>query len=623
MRRLLAIGAVSVVLLAAFALACTSNLPRVSASSTGAGALAVLPPTVTQEGCAIGSAFTFCDQAPGTTSPSVQFNIQANSAVNSVAVSLAAIPGLSANFAAGDFTIAASTCTGTLTANQDCQISVAFSPTTTGLREAQIAVTDSAGDSLAINIEGTGTQLALAPPAEPTCSPAVLPDNAFTYCAQPINPTTPATETFTLGSATGSTSVNVALAAIPGIQSEFSPGEFTIETPPCSSTIPAGGSCSIGVAFTPTAAGLRSAALIATDSAGDTTTIYLAGSTTSGLTVSSATPGGNLPCGMTNHFLFCSLPVGGLSTATSVTLVNSSPTQITGLSVPKGSVIAQGSTAPDFTVQNTSCSSVLDSGASCNITVAFTPTASGLRQGAIVVTDAQGDMAAVNLAGVGDDYNIAPQLPTEVSVIPGATATFDATLTPDDILGMNGEQITFICPTNLPTNTSCAVTPCPATITPGTPVDVKVTIVTSSAKVVAPIPTAGCSTYGPSQTALIGGPPAGRSGPQPAADSGATRGSPIYLALLLLAAFGAIGLLIAAFATLESADSRKRVPLIFVCAGLAAAILTGCRHHAAIVTTATPVGVTTLKILGSAIDANGNSLNTSRSFTVTLDVVTK
>jgi hypothetical protein len=441
------------------------------------------------------------------------------------------------------------------------------------------------------------------------------------FCTQPINPTTPTTETFTLSSANGATGVNVALAAIPGLESEFASGDFTVETPPCPITIPAGGSCSIGVAFTPTAVGLRSAALTATDSSGDTTTIYLAGPATSGLAFSSVAPGETQPCGATNDFLFCSLPAGGISAPTTLTLVNSSGTQITGLSVPTGSEIPQGATSPDFTVQNSSCTSVLAAGASCNINVAFTPTASGLRQGAIVVTDAQGDVAGLNLAGVGDDYSIATDLPIEVSVIPGGTAKFSATLTPDNVLGMNGEQVSFVCPLNLPTNTSCAVTPCPATIAPGTPVSVTVTFVTSSAAVVAPIPSGGCSTYGPSLAALIGAPAGERPGSHIAGGSGTI--TPHYPALLLLATLGAIGLLLVGLAGPGAAGLRKRVPLVFACAALAAVVLTGCHHRAPTATTATPIGVTNLKVLGNALDASGNSMNTSRLFQVTLDVVTK
>ncbi|MGH9738839.1 MAG: choice-of-anchor D domain-containing protein [Candidatus Acidiferrales bacterium] len=614
-----AIGAVTLAILAAFALA---GWPATARAASNPGNL-VLASTANPQGCALGPAFTFCDSPPGIAGPDVQFNIQAESAVTGVAVSLAAIPGLSANFANGDFLIGSNTCTGNLAANQQCQVSVAFSPTMTGLRQAAINVTDSSGDSLIVNVEGTGSQLALTPPVEPACTPAALPDNAYTYCAA-IGTTTPTTETFTLVSGAATTGVNVALAPIAGLESEFAANDFTIESTSttCSGALAPGGTCEIGIAFTPTAAGLRSAKLTATDSSGDTSTIYLAGPATSGLVFSTVSQGNGIPCGMTNPLTFCNLPEGGVSKPITLNFLNSSGTQITGLSVPTGSVIAQGATAPDFIVQSSSCTSVLPSGATCSVTVAFTPTASGLRQGAVLLTDAQGDSAAVNLAGYGDNYSIATQLPTEISVTPGSTATFTATLTPDNVLGMNGEQIMFVCPTNLPTNTSCTATPCPATITPGMPVSVKVALVTSSATVVAPIPSTGCSSYGPSVIAPSRAFLVGRPGP-PISGARAASGSPPFPALLWLAALGGAGLLILGIAMLGGAPARRRVALVCACAGLTAAILAGCHHKSTAITTATPTGETNLTVLGNAVDANGNSLNTGRMFQFTLDVVTK
>jgi hypothetical protein len=89
----LAIGAVTVAILAVIALAASSELPRVSAASSGSSAFLLLAPSVTQQGCALGPAFTFCDQAPGTTGTAVQFNVQAATAVNSVSVSMTEITG--------------------------------------------------------------------------------------------------------------------------------------------------------------------------------------------------------------------------------------------------------------------------------------------------------------------------------------------------------------------------------------------------------------------------------------------------------------------------------------------------------------------------------------------------
>jgi hypothetical protein len=624
----LAIGAVTVAILVAFALLSSSGLPRVSAASANPGNLSLYDATHYLSGCPIGPAYTFCDQPPGTSSQAQTFFVNTSAAVTGVAVALGPIPGLEGNFAAGDFTMSANSCTGSIGAHLQCEIQVKFSPTATGLRAAALTVTDSQGDSLPINIEGTGNNLALTP-SPGTVGPA---DNSFNYGGVTIN-TASGAETFTVTAGAALTQIHLSLSAIPGLESEFANGGADFLLSSTCGALAAGGTCSATVEFTPTAIGLRSAALVATDAEGDTSTIYVSGYGVNGSGGTTESPALFFPftqpaanpatCARTNYFGFCNIPTGGVSVPNTFTMQNTSGTQITGLSIPTGSVIAQGSTAPDFTVQNTSCASVLAAGASCNITVAFTPTASGLRQGAIVVSDAQGDRTAINLAGVGDDYSVSTQLPTEISVIPGNTATFNATLTPDNVFGMNGEQVTFTCPTNLPTNTSCAVTPCPATITPGTPVSVQMVLVTSSIKTVAPIPTAGCSSYGPSLSVLIGAPPTNGPGTPAAASESANKGSPLYPALLVFAAFGVIGLLVAKLAAPGNALSRKRVPLLFACAGLAAAILTGCHHHAPTNTTATPTGSTVLTFHGAALDANGNPLNASRLFQSTLDVVTK
>jgi hypothetical protein len=628
-RRLFAIGAVTVAILAAFALATGSGLPQVFAAQSNPFPVIQLGPvTPTALGCKLGPALGFCEQVPGTTGPNVRFDISFSAVANSVSVSLAPIAGLSSNFAAGDFTITSNSCTGNFAANQACNFNVAFSPTTAGLREATIEVADDTGDSLVMNVQGTGSQLALAPPPVVTGCGVIAPKaNALWYCPESVGAMS-ATQQFTLSTGTGATGITISPQPIFGLESEFAANDFTIESTTCTGALAPNSTCTVNVSFTPTATGMRSAALTATDSNGDTTTIYIQGPTTSGIGFGTGLTFGyasnsTAPCALSKLFSYCNIPVGGVAPAKTYELQNMSGTQITGLSVPTGSVIAQGSTAPDFIVQSSTCTSVLAAGASCNIMVAFTPTASGLRQGAVVITDAQGDIATLNLAGVGDDYSISTQLPTEISVIPGGTATFSATLTPDNVFGMNGEQVTFTCPTNLPTNTSCAVTPCPATITPGTPVSVQMVLVTSSITTVAPIPTAGCSSYGPSQSMFIGVPPTNGPGTPAAAGESANKGSPLYPALLVFAAFGAIGLLVAKLAAPANALSHKRVPLLFACAGLAAAILTGCHHHAPTNTTATPTGSTVLTFHGTALDANGNPLNASRLFQGTLDVVTK
>ncbi|MGD0955717.1 MAG: choice-of-anchor D domain-containing protein [Candidatus Acidiferrales bacterium] len=606
MRRLLVFCAVAVMIFAALAALRLNHVATVSAAG-GQGSLALFSADPDEEGCPLGPTFTFCDQIlGGLPGPQAGFHITATSAVSSLSVSFAAISGMASNFAVGDFTVAGNTCTGGLAAGQQCVVDVAFSPTAAGLRAAALTVTDAAGDTLAINIEGTGRNLAMSPPPAPAC----IQGNAYTYCNEAVGGASSA-ETFTLNARSAVTGMTVSLVPISGLSSEFAAGDFTIAGTTCTGALAALASCTVSVEFTPKEAGLRAAALTATDSNGDTTAIYLAGQTTTGLAFPLPLPSTNaFACARVNLRGFCSEPQGGTTATNTFTVTNISGAQITGLTItPPVTPPTPPPPPAEFTVTGTSCVSTLAAGASCTINVAFTPQGTGLRQGTIAVTDTQGDVAGFNLAGVGDDYNLqlAASQQQEVTIVQGGTATFNGVVNPDGVFGQNGEQVTFACPTTLPVNTSCVITPCPAKITPGTPATFQMVLVTSTQKVVAPIPPqgTGCASYGPPGTTEM----------LPAPDSSprAPHFPTLLPALPEWAVLCAIALLIACLTVLAGGGrSRKRVPLVFAVAGIAAAALTGCHHSSMVGSPATPVGTTTMTFQAPALDANGNPLNASR-----------
>jgi hypothetical protein len=596
----------AMMILAVFAALRLNHVTTVSAAG-GQGSLALYSADSDEEGCPLGPTFTFCDQIlRGFPGPQADFQIIATNAVSGLSVSLAAIPGMASNFAVGDFTVAANTCTGNLASGLQCVVDVAFSPTAAGLRAAALTVTDAAGDTLAIHIEGTGRNLAMAPPPAPAC----IQGNAYTYCNEAVGGASSA-ETFTLNASTAVTGMAVSLLPISGLSSEFATGDFTIAGTTCTGALAPLASCTVSVEFTPKTAGLRAAALTATDSNGDTTAIYLAGQTTTGLAFPLPLPSANaFSCARVNLRGFCSEPQGGTTATNTFTVTNTSGTQITGLTItPPVTPPTPAPPPPDFTVTGTSCTSVLAANASCTINVAFTPQGTGLRQGTIGVTDTQGDVAGFNLAGVGDDYSLAlaSGQSEEVTIVQGGTATFKGVVNPDGIFGQNGEQVTFNCPATLPVNTSCVITPCPAKITLGTPATFQMVFVTSTQKVVAPVPPqgTGCASYGPPGTTEV----------LPAPDSSPR--APHFPALLpalpILAIFGTIALLIDwILAEIGGAKSRRCVPLVFAMAGIAAAALTGCHHGGAVASPATPVGSTTMNFEAPALDASGNPLNASR-----------
>ncbi len=625
-RRLLGICAVAVVVFAALAGLRANRLAMVSAAGTSGNL--VLFQVQAPGGCPLGTAYTFCDQVPGTTGPTEVFFVNNTSAVTGLSVSLKPIPGMAANLASTcatgtpcDFTITSNSCTGNAGVNSQCEIGVAFSPTVAGLRAAAITVTDSGGDSLPINIQGTGRTLALTPPVD-SCT---LPDNAFTYCKEPIGGASSA-EAFTLTAGSIVTGLNVSLQPISGLSSEFGALDFTIVSTTCAGTLVANASCTINVEFTPKAAGLRSAALTATDSGGDATVIYLAGPTDSGLFFNIIEPGPNpATCARANFFGFCNEPTGGSTESSAFTLVNTSGTQITGLTitpafVPTGT---QPPPAPtNFTTTSTSCTTTLAANASCSISVAFTPLAAGLQQGSISVTDDQGDVAQLNLAGIGDDFSMAivsGQSP-EVTVSQGNTATFMAQLNADSVFGQNGETVTLACPTNLPQFTTCEFQPCPIVPTLGGATPFSILIHTStSTNETPPIPNP-CNSPAAAARAHHAGMPGGILYVTTRPPGGAPRfpALPAILAILTLAGIG----FAAVWALRDGAGAASRrafagVALLLIASGVVAA----CHHGSNPNSTVTPTGVTNMTVTANAVDSSGNSLRASRGLQITLDVI--
>jgi hypothetical protein len=599
---MLVLCAVAVTICAAIAALRPHRLPTVSAAGTSN----LQPESVSRReaGCPLGPTFTFCDRIPGTTSLNSNVQIGIVNAVKGVTASFAAIPGMASNFAAGDFQMTFNNCSGDLSAGFTCTVDVVFSPTTTGLRAAALTVADAGGDKLVFEFEGTGKNLALAPPPGFTGV-----DNAWSYPFTPVGGASAAT-TFTLLAGSAESGIVVSLAAIPGLESEFAPGDFTITGDSCTGALAAGGSCNIDVEFTPTAAGLRSAVLTATDASGDVSTIYVAGRTSGNLMFLQTLNGPE--CVAEQQAGYCAEPQGGTTAAIAYTLQNNSGTQITGLTITPPIPTNPPTLPPtDFTVQGTTCTATLAAGANCAINVAFTPQGMGERQGEIEATDAQGDVMGINLAGYGDDYQLqlASGQQQQLNVAQGDGVTYNAQVMPDSVFGANGEQVTLVCPTNLPTFSTCAFSGCPLAITPGTATSFSIMIVTSSKTKQAPPATSPCSETNGAATPPSSGPRVTiRLAPEPAARRW------LFPALSLLAAVMAM-----AFAELSRRGSRVR--LIFAGAGIAAMIFAGCGGGGNSNIGVTPIATTNMTINGNALDASGNALNAGRPLSITLDVV--
>jgi hypothetical protein len=162
--------------------------------------------------------------------------------------------------------------------------------------------------------------------------------------------------------------------------------EFQVAaTSTCGTSVPAGGSCDIGVTFSPTASGTRTAKIkIADSELGSPQTIAVTGTGT----YVSLSPA---------RLNFGSHKVGTTSAARTVTVTN------VGTALVNISGLAIGGADPqDFPQQSTTCGASLAGGASCTVSIEFSPTATGARSATLDVNDdGGGSPQIVALTGTG------------------------------------------------------------------------------------------------------------------------------------------------------------------------------------------------------------------------------
>lgn len=275
---------------------------------------------------------------------------------------------------AGDFALK-NGCASSLAAGANCSITFTFTPTAPGTRTAYINVNDNAPGTSgwgtqSVTIYGTGEAPA-----------ATLSTNSFWFANQAIG-TISAPETLTLAN-TGNESLSVAGIWLSGAN----PSDF-VQSNNCASSLLPGSSCTISVAFKPTAAGTFSAALTLSENVpGSPQNVPL-----SGAGVSAAPAMGLSPYNLT----FGNEAIGTTSSPQTVTLTNTG-----GTTLSISSMSFSGSNAGDFT-QNNTCDTSVAPGASCNIVFLFTPAASGSVTAWLEIIDNAGSSPQViTLMGTG------------------------------------------------------------------------------------------------------------------------------------------------------------------------------------------------------------------------------
>jgi hypothetical protein len=255
------------------------------------------------------------------------------------------------------------TCGSSLAAGANCIYSLTWNPGKAGNMTGSITFTDNApGSPQIVSLSGVGVV--------PTVT---LSPTSLTFATQVVF-TTSAAQTVTLSN------TGAGLLTISGIAVT---GAFT-QTNTCGTQVAAGASCTFTVKFTPTTSGSLTGSVSITDNAsGSPQKITLTGTGTD----IQFTP---------TSLNFGNQPVGTTSLAKKITLSNKAS-----VTVSITSISITGTDKKDFAETNT-CGASVKAGASCTITVTFTPSADGKRTADVSADDnGGGSPQTVALSGTG------------------------------------------------------------------------------------------------------------------------------------------------------------------------------------------------------------------------------
>ena len=326
-------------------------------------------------------------------------------------------------------------CLAPLAPETYCTISVTFTPTAVGDATGTVTIiNDAAGSPHTVALNGIGL------------GPAVsLSTSSLDFGGQALG-TTSAPHTLTLGNS-GNTPLSITGITVSGDYAQ---------TNSCVSPLDVGASCTISVTFTPTAVGGLSGTLSITDDAsGSPHTVALNGI---GL--------GPLVTLSPSSLSFAGQLVGTTSPAQVITLSNAGNAPLT-----ISTITASGDYA-----QTADCGGSIAAEANCTVAVTFTPTAAGIRDGAITISDdAPGSPRTINLSGAGQDFSIRPSV-TLQTISAGSAAAYVLFVTP---LGGFHTNVSLTC-TGVPSAAACRISPASLTLDGTEPVQATVTITTTA-----------------------------------------------------------------------------------------------------------------------------------------------
>ena len=296
---------------------------------------------------------TFASTLIGTSTPALNVVLSNTGTGNMTGIGVTTL---------GDF-IQTNTCAATLAPGASCIISVVYAPTIAGTESGELAVTSNL-DPQIVSLAGTG----LAPGAS-------LNTAQLVYGGQLVGTSSPAQTA--IFSNTGSTSINI---------TSVTPSSNFTDTTNCSGPLASGATCSINILFTPVATGSLHGTVTITDTGGTQVVTTQGQGASQGLAV---TP---------SFVTFGAQENGSASQAQTLTLTNTGTAPLT---------LNPVTISTDFSQAN-QCPATLPAGASCTISLSFTPTAVGALSGSLVASDAGGLVTAfAALRGQGTPPGVA------------------------------------------------------------------------------------------------------------------------------------------------------------------------------------------------------------------------
>jgi phospholipase C len=265
----------------------------------------------------------------------------------------------------GDYT-QINNCPAALAVNSSCTISVTFTPTALGSRKDALHVFDSAPSSPQnLSLFGTGTAAVNATPGSLNFGNQALRVKGSAHNITVTNNQTTAT-------------------TITGLVSSLSDYSFTTSCPVSPNTLAGKGRCTISAYFTPSDLGARIGTITISTNTGTNPAVRLTGT---GILQAAVSPA---------SLTFASQSLTTTSPPQTVTLTNNQT---------KPLKIASITASPSDFAATTTCPlgpGTVAAGASCTVSVTFSPKTTGTRTGTLTFTDDATDSPqAVTLSGVG------------------------------------------------------------------------------------------------------------------------------------------------------------------------------------------------------------------------------